>query len=47
MESSFFVYNAWSDLAKRVPPGRWGDTTLPSFLSHADLNWARPTGNVR
>ena len=47
MDSSFFVYDAWSDMAKRVPPGRAGNTTLPSFVSHADLNWARPTGNVR
>jgi len=46
MDSSFVAYDPWSDMAKRVPPGRAGDMTFPSFIAHADLNWARPTGNV-
>lgn len=33
-------------MAKRVPPGGVGNSSLPSFVSHADLNWARPTGNL-
>ena len=46
MDSSFLAYDSWSDMAKRVPPGRAGNITFPSFISLADLNWARPTGNV-
>ncbi|ELR11328.1 beta-lactamase [Acanthamoeba castellanii str. Neff] len=46
MDSSFLAYNSWSDMAKRVPPGKVGNTTFPSFVAHADLNWARATGNV-
>lgn len=46
MDSTYMSYEWWSDMAKRVPPGRDGNSTYPSFVSHADLNWARPTGNV-
>lgn len=46
MDSSYMGYSAWSDMAKRVPPGKIGNITFPSFVSHVDLNWARPTGNV-
>jgi hypothetical protein len=47
MDSSFMVYDEWSDLAKRVPPGMEGNFTYPSFVAQVDLRWARPTGNVR
>jgi hypothetical protein len=33
-------------MAKRVPPGKVGNTSMPEFVAHADLNWARATGNV-
>jgi len=46
MDSSYLKYNSWSEMAKRTVPGRIGNTTLPSFMAHADLNWARPTGNA-
>jgi hypothetical protein len=41
------AYDAWGDMAKRLPPGMSGNATLPAFVAQADLNWARPTGNVR
>lgn len=40
------AYDSWADWVKRVPPGRTGNQTLPTFLTFADLHWARPTGNV-
>src|SRR5690606_21825967 len=44
MNSTFFYYSSFSPLSKRIPPGNGG--TLPDFLSFADLNWARPTGQA-
>ena len=41
------TYSGWSDMAKRVPPGKWATPLTPITWLHADLNWARPTGNVR
>jgi hypothetical protein len=47
MDSSYVAYDAWSDMAKRIPPGMMGNTTYPNLMSQMDLSWARPTGNVR
>ncbi len=44
MTDTFFEYVASSELGKRVPPGKAG--SLPSFVAHTDLYWARPTGQV-
>ncbi|ELR16649.1 betalactamase [Acanthamoeba castellanii str. Neff] len=41
MDSSFLAYNSG-----RTWPRGAGNITFPSFVAHADLNWARATGNV-
>lgn len=46
MDSTYLAYDPWSDMAKRVPAAHIGNTTVPNFIAHVDLLWARPTGNI-
>ncbi|KAL6042455.1 Beta-lactamase [Balamuthia mandrillaris] len=44
MGDSHFVLD--NSVKTRLPPGYSLNVSIPDFVSHVDLNWARPTGQV-